>query len=37
VLSRVMRDWFEHPYERFDRLDQMPAATRASSPAAVAG
>jgi hypothetical protein len=34
VLSRVLREWFEHLYERFDRLDQMPVATRASSPAA---
>ncbi|MGZ6125985.1 MAG: 2-oxo acid dehydrogenase subunit E2 [Myxococcales bacterium] len=35
VLSRVVRDWFEHPYERFDRLDQInatPAITAATAP-----
>ena len=30
VLSRVVRDWFEHPYERFDNL----ARTSATAPAA---
>jgi pyruvate/2-oxoglutarate dehydrogenase complex dihydrolipoamide acyltransferase (E2) component len=34
VLSRVVRDWFEHPYERFDNLDQMPAAASKSAAAA---
>jgi pyruvate dehydrogenase E2 component (dihydrolipoamide acetyltransferase) len=37
VLSRVLRDWFEHPYQRFDRLDQTSAAAPASSAAAAAG
>lgn len=35
VLSRVVRDWFEHPYERFDRLDQIhatPATSAATAP-----
>jgi pyruvate/2-oxoglutarate dehydrogenase complex dihydrolipoamide acyltransferase (E2) component len=33
VLSRVVRDWFEHPYERFDRLDQIsaPPASKATT------
>jgi pyruvate dehydrogenase E2 component (dihydrolipoamide acetyltransferase) len=34
VLSRVVRDWFEHPYERFDNLDQMPAAASKRAAAA---
>src|SRR5712691_3536050 len=34
VLSRVVRDWFEHPYQRFDNLDQMPAAASKSAAAA---
>src|SRR5712691_2256309 len=34
VLSRVVRDWFEHPYQRFDTLDQMPAAVSKSAAAA---
>jgi pyruvate/2-oxoglutarate dehydrogenase complex dihydrolipoamide acyltransferase (E2) component len=37
VLSRVLRDWLEHPYERFDNLDQMPAAASSKSAAAAAG
>jgi pyruvate dehydrogenase E2 component (dihydrolipoamide acetyltransferase) len=37
VLSRVVRDWFEHPYERFDRLDQISAATPASRAASAPG
>jgi pyruvate/2-oxoglutarate dehydrogenase complex dihydrolipoamide acyltransferase (E2) component len=37
VLSRVLRDWFEHPYERFDNLDQMSAAAPSSSAAAATG
>jgi len=37
VLSKVLRDWFEHPYERFDNLDQMSNATPASSAAAATG
>ena len=37
VLSRVVRDWFEHPYERFDNLDQTSAAAPASSTAAATG
>ncbi|MGZ6126417.1 MAG: 2-oxo acid dehydrogenase subunit E2 [Myxococcales bacterium] len=35
VLSRVVREWFEHPYERFDRLDQIsatPATTASRAP-----
>jgi pyruvate dehydrogenase E2 component (dihydrolipoamide acetyltransferase) len=34
VLSRVVRDWFEHPYERFDNLQAM---TPSASAAAAAG
>jgi pyruvate dehydrogenase E2 component (dihydrolipoamide acetyltransferase) len=34
VLSRVVRDWFEHPYQRFDNLDQMPTAASKSAAAA---
>jgi pyruvate/2-oxoglutarate dehydrogenase complex dihydrolipoamide acyltransferase (E2) component len=34
VLSRVVRDWFEHPYQRFDNLDAMANAPAASSAAA---
>lgn len=37
VLSRVLRDWFEHPYERFDDLDQISAPAAASSSAAATG
>ena len=37
VLSRVLRDWFEHPYERFDRLDQINATAPASSAASAPG
>jgi pyruvate/2-oxoglutarate dehydrogenase complex dihydrolipoamide acyltransferase (E2) component len=37
VLSRVLRDWFEHPYERFDRLDQISAAAPASRTASAPG
>jgi pyruvate dehydrogenase E2 component (dihydrolipoamide acetyltransferase) len=37
VLSRVVRDWFEHPYERFDNLDQITAAASSKSPSAAAG
>ena len=37
VLSRVLRDWFEHPYERFDNLDQINAMAPASSAAAATG
>lgn len=37
VLSRVVRDWFEHPYERFDNLDQISATAPASSSAAATG
>ena len=33
VLSRVVRDWFEHPYERFDRLDQISATAETRSTA----
>jgi pyruvate/2-oxoglutarate dehydrogenase complex dihydrolipoamide acyltransferase (E2) component len=34
VLSRVVREWFENPYERFDRLDQIsPAAANTSAAA----
>jgi pyruvate dehydrogenase E2 component (dihydrolipoamide acetyltransferase) len=35
VLSRVMRDWFEHPYERFDRLDQISQPAAGTSAAAI--
>ena len=34
VLSRVLRDWFEHPYERFDNLDKIQAMPPAKSAAA---
>ena len=34
VLSRVVRDWFEHPYERFDRLDQISATPRTTAATA---
>ena len=37
VLSRVLRDWFEHPYERFDNLAQINTAMPASSSAAATG
>jgi len=37
VLSKVLRDWFEHPYESFDNLDQIRSAAPASSAAAAAG
>src|SRR5204863_405172 len=37
VLSRVVREWFEHPYERFDNLDQINAMAPASSTAAATG
>ena len=37
VLSRVVRDWFEHPYERFDRLDQISEAPPPTSSKARAG
>jgi pyruvate dehydrogenase E2 component (dihydrolipoamide acetyltransferase) len=37
VLSRVVHDWFEHPYERFDNLDQISAPAIKSSAAAAAG
>jgi pyruvate dehydrogenase E2 component (dihydrolipoamide acetyltransferase) len=26
VMSRVLRKWLEHPYEHFDKLDQLPQA-----------
>ena len=35
VLSRVLRDWFEHPYERFDNLDAISAAPASSNAAAI--
>ena len=34
VLSRVVRDWFEHPYERFDNLTTSSAAPSSSASAA---
>ena len=34
VLSRVVREWFEHPYQRFDNLDPVSAAAPRSSAAA---
>src|SRR5438874_3920130 len=37
VLSRVVREWFEHPYDRFDNLDQINAMAPASSAAAATG
>ena len=37
VLSKVLRDWFEHPYERFDNLDQISASAAANSTAAATG
>ncbi|HUJ24558.1 MAG TPA: 2-oxo acid dehydrogenase subunit E2 [Myxococcales bacterium] len=35
VLSRVVRDWFEHPYERFDNLDAIKPAAASSTAAAI--
>ncbi len=36
VMSRTLREWMEHPFERFDRLDgeapALPAAAKASPP-----
>jgi len=26
VMSRVLRQWIEHPYEHFDRIEELPAA-----------
>jgi pyruvate dehydrogenase E2 component (dihydrolipoamide acetyltransferase) len=37
VLSRVVRDWFENPYERFDRLDQISTPAPPTRSAATAG
>ncbi|HTO98307.1 MAG TPA: 2-oxo acid dehydrogenase subunit E2 [Myxococcales bacterium] len=37
VLCRVVRDWFEHPYERFDRLDQISAPAPASKAVSAPG
>lgn len=31
VLSRVVRDWFEHPYQRFDNLQAMSPSTSAAA------
>ncbi len=36
VMSRTLREWMEHPFERFDRLDgeaaALPAPAKASPP-----
>ena len=37
VLSRVVRDWFENPYKRFDNLDQLQANSAASRTEAAIG
>src|SRR5204862_3009428 len=37
VLSPVLTDWFEHPYERFDNLDQMTQPASSTTAAAAAG
>lgn len=37
ALSRVVRDWLGHPYERFDNLDQISAAAAPSKSTAAAG
>jgi pyruvate/2-oxoglutarate dehydrogenase complex dihydrolipoamide acyltransferase (E2) component len=37
TLARILHDWFENPYDRFDSLERMNSAAPASSTAAAIG
>ncbi len=37
VMSRVLRKWIEHPFENFDKIEELPEAAAAGAATARAG